>query len=146
MDRTRMSIVPPAGPFLGPQDQGNSRPRRPAFSLRPGWFRLGPMGRDGAGWNRLTIGLILLTILLVIVTFADYGVTWDEDVHNWYGVFVLDYYLSLFKDARCLNWLNLYNYGAAFDTIAALVNRFSPFGTYETRHLLNGFIGVLGLV
>ncbi len=66
-------------------------------------------------------------------------------MHNWYGVFVLDYYLSLFQDGRCLNWLNLYNYGAAFDTIAAALNRFSPFGTYETRHLLNGFLGVLGI-
>jgi hypothetical protein len=96
-------------------------------------------------WNRAALGLLALIVLVVIATFADYGVTWDEDVHNWYGVFVLDYYLSLFQDGRCLNWLNLYNYGAAFDTIAAALNRFSPFGTYETRHLLNGFLGVLGI-
>jgi len=96
-------------------------------------------------WNRAALALLGLVALIVVATFADYGVTWDEDVHNWYGVFVLDYYLSLFKDGRCLNWLNLYNYGAAFDTIAAALNRFSPFGTYETRHLLNGFLGVLGI-
>ena len=96
-------------------------------------------------WHRAALGLFVLLGLVVIATFADYGVTWDEDVHNWYGVFVLDYYLSLFQDGRCLNWLNLYNYGAAFDTIAAVLNRFSPFGTYETRHLLNGFLGVLGI-
>jgi hypothetical protein len=96
-------------------------------------------------WHRAALGLFVLLGLVVIATFADYGVTWDEDVHNWYGVFVLDYYLSLFQDGRCLNWLNLYNYGAAFDTIAAALNRFSPFGTYETRHLLNGFLGVLGI-
>ncbi len=141
-----MTVVPPAEPFIGQQDEGHRQIRRAAASLRAAWFRLGPMGRDGEGWNKLTLGLVLLTILVVIATFADYGITWDEDVHNWYGVFVLDYYLSLFKDARCLNWLNLYNYGAAFDTIAALLNRFSPFGTYETRHLLNGLIGVLGLI
>ena len=29
---------------------------------------------------------------------------------------------------------------------AAAINRLSPFGTYETRHLLNGLVGVLGLV
>src|SRR5205085_3411749 len=40
---------------------------------------------------------------------------------------------------------NLYNYGAAFDTIAAAFNRFSPFGVYETRHLLNGLFGIFGL-
>src|SRR5216683_1198621 len=96
-------------------------------------------------WNRAALGLFAVLVTIVIATFADYGVTWDEDVHNWYGVFVLDYYLTLFKDGRCLNWLNLYNYGAAFDTIAAALNHFSPFGTYETRHLLNGFLGVLGI-
>ena len=30
--------------------------------------------------------------------------------------------------------------------IAAALNRFSPLGVYETRHLLNGLVGVLGLV
>ena len=99
-----------------------------------------------ASWNRAAIWLFALLILIVIATFTDYGVTWDEDVHNWYGVFVLDYYLSFFTDVRSLNWLNLYNYGAAFDTIAAALNRFSPFGTYETRHLLNGIFGVFGIV
>ncbi|HVJ56003.1 MAG TPA: glycosyltransferase family 39 protein [Aliidongia sp.] len=98
------------------------------------------------GWDRAALGLFLLTTLLVIFTFHDYGVTWDEDVHNWYGVFVLDYYLSAFKDSRALHWLDLINYGAAFDATAALINRISPFGTYETRHLLNGLTGILGLV
>ena len=97
-------------------------------------------------WDLATLLLVLGAIGLVIGTFHDYGITWDEDVHNWYGVFVLDYYLSWFKDSRSLHWLNLYNYGAAFDMTAALVNRVSPFGTYETRHLLNGMVGVLGIV
>src|SRR5437763_9515770 len=97
-------------------------------------------------WNALAAALLAAAGILVLVTFADYGVTWDEDVHNWYGVFVLNYYLSLFLDQRALHWLNLYNYGAAFDMIAAAFNRFSPFGVYETRHLLNGLFGILGLV
>jgi len=114
---------------------------RPGERLREALAWLSPR----MSWNRAALALLGLVALIVVATFADYGVTWDEDGHNWYGVFVLDYYLSLFKDGRCLNWLNLYNYGAAFDTIAAALNRFSPLGTYETRHLLNGFLGVLGL-
>ncbi|MEI9986664.1 MAG: hypothetical protein WDN69_27920 [Aliidongia sp.] len=47
-------------------------------------------------------------------------------------------YLSAFMDTRALHWQDLINYGAAFDMTAALINRISPFGTYETRHLLNG--------
>ena len=120
--------------------------RAPGVRLAEGWRDAVAWLVPRLSWNRAAFGLFALLVVVVIATFADYGVTWDEDVHNWYGVFVLDYYLSLFKDGRCLNWLNLYNYGAAFDTIAAALNRVSPFGTYETRHLLNGAFGIVGIV
>jgi hypothetical protein len=102
--------------------------------------------RLAISWDGAAFALLALLILLVIFTFHDYGVTWDEDVHNWYGVFVMDYYLSAFVDNRAMHWQDLINYGAAFDMTAALINRISPFGTYETRHLLNGLTGILGLV
>ena len=96
--------------------------------------------------NRLHLALIALAVLLALLTFRDYGVTWDEDAHNWYGNFVLNYYLSLFSDRTALHWRDLYNYGAVFDTVAAALNRISPLGVYETRHLLNALIGILGVV
>src|SRR5579864_7596516 len=99
-----------------------------------------------AFWDELSVALVAVAAIAVMLTFTDYGVTWDEDVHNWYGVFVLDYYLSGFRDLRSLHWGDLYNYGAAFDLTAATLNHISPFGTYETRHLLNGLLGVLGLI
>jgi hypothetical protein len=101
---------------------------------------------EGRRWDRRALLLLAAATLLVLFTFRDYGVTWDEDVHNWYGNFVLDYYLSFFADRRALDWLNLYNYGAAFDMVAALANRVSALGTYETRHLLNGLVGILGIL
>src|SRR5579863_147654 len=97
-------------------------------------------------WDRWTFALIVAATAMVIITFTDYGVTWDEDVHHWYGVFVLDYYRSFFADQRAFHYGDLYNYGAAFDLTAALFDRLSPFGVYETRHLLNGVVGVLGIV
>ena len=98
------------------------------------------------GGTRCRCGIVLVGIALVLSTFRDYGVTWDEDVHNWYGNFVLDYYLSLFGDKTALHWRDLYNYGAVFDMVAAALNRVSPIGVYETRHLLNGLVGILGLI
>jgi dolichyl-phosphate-mannose-protein mannosyltransferase len=103
------------------------------------------IGDEGL-WDELSVALFAVAAIVVMLTFTDYGVTWDEDVHNWYGVFVLDYYLSWFRDLRSLHWGDLYNYGAAFDLSAAALNHISPFGTYETRHLLNGLVGVLGLI
>src|SRR5436190_11214337 len=99
-----------------------------------------------SSWDRMSLGIVLAALALVLCTFRDYGVTWDEDVHNWYGNFVLDYYLSLFGDKTALHWRDLYNYGAVFDTMAAALNRVSPIGVYETRHLLNGLVGILGLI
>lgn len=101
--------------------------------------------RSGRIWDALSGILFLGALAAVAATFRDYGVTWDEDVHNQYGILVLDYYLSLFKDRRCLDWLDLYNYGAAFDMVAAALNRISDLGVYETRHLLNGLVGLLGV-
>jgi hypothetical protein len=102
-------------------------------------------GAADCAWDRLAGAALVAATILVVCTFTDYGVTWDEDVHNWYGILSLDYYLSLFADQRALHWLNLYNYGAAFDMVAAVLNRFSPLGVYETRHLLNGLFGIIGL-
>ena len=97
-------------------------------------------------WDPLSLCIVLVALALVLRTFRDYGVTWDEDVHNWYGNFVLDYYLSFFGDKTALHWQDLYNYGAVFDMLAAALNRVSPIGVYETRHLLNGLVGILGLI
>jgi 4-amino-4-deoxy-L-arabinose transferase-like glycosyltransferase len=105
----------------------------------------GFLGMD-ASWDGLARVLFLAVTVLVLVTFTDYGITWDEDVHNYYGILVLNYYLSGLSDLRATHWQDLFNYGGAFDMLAAIVNHVSPFDTYETRHLLNGLVGILGLV
>lgn len=103
-------------------------------------------------WDRLTLALLALAALLVVITFRAYGITWDEDCQNWYGNLALTYYLWLAGAAHAPHWellfqyADMYNYGALFDLIAAIVNRFSPLGVFETRHLLNGLVGVLGLI
>ena len=115
--------------------------------------------KDGAGgragltlagwrisWDVLSLALFFAVFVLILATFTDYGVTWDEDVQNWYGEAVLNYYLTGFKDLSSLHYLDLFNYGAGFDMTAAALNRISPFGTYETRHLLNALIGLMGIV
>ncbi|MGE5201815.1 MAG: ArnT family glycosyltransferase [Acidobacteriota bacterium] len=99
-----------------------------------------------ASWDGLARLLFLIATLLVVATFGDYGITWDEDLHNLYGVLILKYYLSGFSELRSTTWPDLTNYGGAFDTSAALLNSVSPFDTYETRHLLNGLVGVLGVI
>ena len=98
------------------------------------------------GWDDGALALFALLLVLVLVTFKDYGVTWDEDAQNWYGVAVLNYYLSGFTDHSYMHLYDLFYYGSIFDTLAAALNHVSPFGTFETRHLLNALIGIVGIV
>lgn len=102
--------------------------------------------RVRVGWNELALALFTVLLILVLVTFKDYGVTWDEDAQNWYGVAVLNYYLSGFTDHSYMRLYDLFYYGSIFDTVAAALNHVSPFGTFETRHLLNALIGIVGIV
>jgi hypothetical protein len=130
-----------AGAFVPGKTQARFR-QEPTPDRAPGTIR----GWGEPSWNSLALLVFLAATFLALATFTDYGITWDEDVHNFYGKLVLNYYLSGFTDLRATHWMDLFNYGGAFDMSAAALNYFSPFDTYETRHLLNALVGVVGLI
>ena len=90
--------------------------------------------------------LILLILGLVFFSFRDFGITWDEPNQNRYGKYVVQYYQTFFLDESALSYLDAYLYGALFDALASLLVRLSPIGEFETRHLLNALVGVIGIV
>ena len=97
-------------------------------------------------WTMLSKILILLYGVVILWTFRDYGITWDEYSQATYGEYIIRWYTSLFHDPAVLNYKNLEYYGGLFDVLAQLVTRISPLGTYETRHLVNALFGFLGVV
>ena len=96
-------------------------------------------------WNYRAYALFAVLLGLVLLTFRDYGVTWDEDMHFAYGYKVLAYYVSLGRDRSYLDLMNLHTYGAAFDLLTAALARISPIGAWETRHLVDALIGLAGI-
>lgn len=105
-------------------------------------------GLSGKTYDRASIVLIALVLALVLLTFEDYGITWDEPFQDEYGDFVIEYYrtrLDDVVDTRALNFRNLYLYGGAFDAVVSLVERISPLPRFETRHLFTAVFGLLGL-
>jgi hypothetical protein len=94
----------------------------------------------------LSVLVLIVVLVLVGSTFQHYGISWDEEIQNTYGKKILSFYLSGFEDQSVFKHFNLYLYGGSFDLLAAIVNQVSPFGEYETRHLLGGLVGTLGLV
>ncbi len=108
-----------------------------------------PVGVGQPRWGGVFDDLAWIALLavgvLVVLTFQDYGITTDEEVQNVYGIKLLSFYTSLFRDTSAFHYLDLYRYGGLFDLVAAIVNLVSPFGEYETRHILGGLSGVIGL-
>jgi hypothetical protein len=90
-------------------------------------------------------GVLAVVLGLILYTFLDYGITWDEELQSQYGQAIADYYASWFKDLRYTEIFNLYLYGGMFDGLAAVVDRYMPFRIYDSRHLLNALFGLLGL-
>lgn len=95
-------------------------------------------------YDLLAVAALAVVGVLVLLTFRDYGVTTDEEVQNEYGKMLLSFYASGFADRTAFSYLNLFYYGGLFDMVAAALNLVSPLGEYETRHLLGGFVGILG--
>ncbi len=79
---------------------------------------------------------------LILKTFRDYGLTWDEEYHRTYGELIIRWYQSFFKDTAATQHEFLIFYGGFFDTLAQGVSRLSPFGVYETRHLVGALFGL----
>ena len=126
---------------LAPLDQdGQVKPdgmKQEKARRRPHW---------GVVFDDLAWIVVLAVVVLVIFTFEDYGITNDEEVQNIYGIKLLSFYTSFFRDTSAFEYIDLFRYGGFFDLLAAILNLVSPFGEYETRHLLGGLVGVVGLV
>ena len=95
---------------------------------------------------RWSVLLFAVATALVLFTFGDYGVTWDESFHVRYGDGVLEYITSGFTDREAYRYLDLQYYGAAFDLVCAVGTRLSPLALYDTRHLLNAFVALVGVL
>ncbi len=83
--------------------------------------------------------------LLILATFTQYGVTWDEEAHRLCGEGVIRWFLSFFEDRRYFTYGNCWFYPSFLDTVAEVLGRFSPLGIFETRHLFNAVIGWTGI-
>ena len=95
---------------------------------------------DATAW-----GILLALAIIVYLTFADYGLGWDDYTHSQYGQLLLDYYASGLTDTRALSFVNLYMYGGGFDMLAALIAKILPYDLFETRRLVGAAVGIVGV-
>lgn len=103
-------------------------------------------------WKKIyPLSLILIFLAMTVMSFS-YGLSGDEVDMNEYGKAILKYFTSFFSDETVFNMPKEYNrdgviqyYGGLFDLLCAIINTFSPFDEYTTRHILNAWVGFLGI-
>jgi hypothetical protein len=99
-------------------------------------------------WLFLSRGLFVCLGLIILATFLDYGLTYDEEVSRWYGRMVLRWYSTFFQDRSALGYYDLHLYGGFFEAISQLAvsicRKILPL-VYETRHLVNALFGFLAV-
>src|SRR5580658_1337834 len=93
----------------------------------------------------LALAIMAATAIIAALTFRDYGLGWDDYTHAEYGGLLLNLYSSGFTDQRALSFVNLYAYGGGFDLLSALAAKVLPFDLFETRRLVGGIIGLIGI-
>jgi 4-amino-4-deoxy-L-arabinose transferase-like glycosyltransferase len=91
------------------------------------------------------IGLAIYGVVICL-TYREYGITNDEALHIEYGEALIQWFVSLGEDAHVLTLEGTVLYGGLFDIAGLLA--FLAFGgdPYETKHLCNAFMGLLGVV
>jgi hypothetical protein len=95
---------------------------------------------DGAA-----VGVLAIVTVLVVLTFKDYGLGWDDYTHAEYGGLLVHLFTSGLTDRRAFSFVNLYAYGGGFDLLSAWASKHLPFDLWETRRLCGGLVGVVGL-
>lgn len=115
--------------------------RLPISLLRPvNWFRR----RDP--WDQATAILLVATAVTILLTFRNYGVSWDEEFCYTHGKYFLNWYTSGFRDRLIISTFNNdYLYGGFFNAVATFIADRSLFGRYETLHLVSAAAGLLGI-
>lgn len=110
------------------------------------------MNEPAAIWSKaFTFSLLTVFVLMGLMSFG-YGLSGDEVDMNEYGKAILKYFTSFGADDTVFNMSKEYDrdgvviyYGGFFDLICAVVNKFSPFAEYTTRHILNAWAGFIAI-
>ena len=97
-------------------------------------------------WQGCFTLLVLAYVVVILLTFTHYGITPDEWSHVEYGFHVVNWYTSFFQDRAIFSRTNVWLYGGWYDALTYLLMKASPLAPYDTRHLCNALVGVIGVI
>lgn len=137
------------------------------FAIRLNWFVKLPIRQTFCKDHKTKLSLWngkhpLYRLLFFTLTFFalffmpimsfDYGITWDEPEDHEYFVKVYDYHATGGEDESCLDMSKLINthliyYGPLVNLTCVVADKYiSPYGLYETRHIIISLFGFLAML
>ncbi len=109
-------------------------------------LRLTTEGPASPWWDRAAKLLLVVLMGLVVWTFQDYGITWDERPHMHYGDMIGNWYATFGHNDQVLTYRANYYYSGGYDALGAIFRLIArPLHGFAAMHLLGGLIGVLGV-
>lgn len=138
------------------QEEGVVRQDTEVSSSAPVRSSARPPCLDARAADRASCAVFILLLVIISLTFRDYGINSDEIMHVTNGPVILEYYYTLFSEglspaARAFYEngryvYNMYRYGGIVDAPITLLARVMPLALIETWHLILACIGLLGIV
>ncbi len=102
--------------------------------------------RPDRRWCRSAPFILFLYLVIILFTWRDYGVTWDENVQSRYGELVLQYFDSGGEDRSCNTYFDLKYYGPVFELVCAAWYQSAQDLKVEIRHLCIALCAVMTVV
>jgi hypothetical protein len=128
--------------FLQPASGGYDRIRLSDADHRP---RAAGLARE----DLCALAALALLLAIILLTFRDYGMTFDEPAHITFGELLIRYYRGLFSgnpDRALFEHGSASLYGGLVDLLSASLARVLPWPRVEAGHLLDALLGWLGCI
>ncbi len=89
--------------------------------------------------------VVAVATVVALVTWRDYGITWDEEVHSSYGDALLRFFTTFGEDDAAVRHRDS-RYGPAFDLFAAVVHELGPLTKWNALRFAGPFVGLVGVI
>lgn len=104
------------------------------------------IGRYDRVYDATSVVALLVMTAIGLLTWQDFGITWDESYHLDYGKHILAFYTSGFEDQTAVTFRVDYLYGGGFDLSGALFKHLAePLDRWDAIHLMGMMVGITGL-
>lgn len=97
-----------------------------------------------AGFKLFPYLILAVFFIAIVLTYKDYGVTWDDPLQARYGELTLQYFASGFKDQSANTYRDLKWYGPFFELLYTVFCKPWPHYKFEIRHFLVALTAIFG--